>query len=431
MYVQATAAGNAAETQESALHDHVLCSALDRLEAKGSGTSSAHRKGEHKEGGREQRVKAVKRPAAWRPPPGAKLSRNQIFHYRRRAVEQYAVYLGLDLRLDGELLWLAEEGLYAPVPDGYKEMHDITGTPYYYHMASKTTLWEHPLDAEYRQKLRGMRSIHDLADPDLGKVRSWIQQQQQQHAEGGVGAAAGGRQSIVGRVLPFLTGTLLLLVLLATAGYAAVEVYRVRGLMYSPGPITAQIAGALGSSAAAVEAGMVFYKGDMHVPTNATRALAWFELAAALGDPRGLRLAATVLFKGEGEVAKDMARAAALFHKAAVLGDAFSMSYYGLTHYQGSGVERDDEAAVVWVKQGAEAGDAMGMLVYAVMFLEGRALTRDMEAALKWLLLAKEHGSEDATVLERVNGYMEYVEQHVGPQERIDAHRAAAAFRVR
>ena len=143
---------------------------------------------------------------------------------------------------------------------------------------------------------------------------------------------------------------------------------------------------------------MVFYKGDMHVPTNATRALAWFELAAALGDPRGLRLAATVLFKGEGEVAKDMARAAALFHKAAVLGDAFSMSYYGLMHYQGSGVERDDEAAVVWVKQGAEAGDAMGMLVYAVMFLEGRALTRDMEAALKWLLLAKEHGSEDATV---------------------------------
>ena len=73
----------------------------------------------------------------------------------------------------------------------------------------------------------------------------------------------------------------------------------------------------------------------------------------------------------------------------------------------------------------------MGMLVYAVMFLEGRALTRDMEAALKWLLLAKEHGSEDATVLERVNGYMEYVEQHVGAQERIDAHRAAAAFRVR
>ena len=50
---------------------------------------------------------------------------------------------------------------------------------------------------------------------------------------------------------------------------------------------------------------------------------------------------------------------------------------------------------------------------------------------MKWLLLAKEHGSEDATVLERVNGYMEYVEQHVGPQERIDAHRAAAAFRVR
>jgi hypothetical protein len=43
-------------------------------------------------------AKAVKRPAAWHPPQGVKLSRNQIFQCRRRAVEEYAVYLGFDLR---------------------------------------------------------------------------------------------------------------------------------------------------------------------------------------------------------------------------------------------------------------------------------------------------------------------------------------------
>jgi hypothetical protein len=60
-------------------------------------STGSHRKGE--EGKNAKPVaKAVKRPPAWHPPPGTKLSRNQIFHYRRRAVEHYAQYLGFDLR---------------------------------------------------------------------------------------------------------------------------------------------------------------------------------------------------------------------------------------------------------------------------------------------------------------------------------------------
>ena len=80
--------------------------------------AGAHRKGEAGvASSAKPMAKAVKRPVAWNPPAGAKLSRNQIFNYRRRAVEHYAHYLGFDLRLDSELLWLAEEGLYAPVPE--------------------------------------------------------------------------------------------------------------------------------------------------------------------------------------------------------------------------------------------------------------------------------------------------------------------------
>jgi hypothetical protein len=180
-------------------------------------------------------AKAVKRPAAWHPPPGVKMSRNQVFLYRRRAVEQYAQYLGLDLRYVGSvggcglgrqhagpcaapragaasirsacarLLFRAacltsgpragstasccgsrRRACTRPCPrsaacfcahaallqhsrgsdaralpvcphQGYTEMLDLNGTPYYYHTATKSVSWEHPLDAEYRSKLRGMR----------------------------------------------------------------------------------------------------------------------------------------------------------------------------------------------------------------------------------------------------------------------------------
>ena len=46
--------------------------------------------------------------------------------------------------------WLAEEGLYADLPEGYKEMKDFTGNPYYYNETTKTASWEHPLDDVYR-----------------------------------------------------------------------------------------------------------------------------------------------------------------------------------------------------------------------------------------------------------------------------------------
>ena len=180
------------------------------IEATGTGqdaTLTAEYAASHRKGGAETApraiARAVRRPQAWQPPRGAKLSRNQMFRYRRRAVEQYAEYLGLDLRLDGELLWLAEEGLYAAVPEGYKEMRDLHGTPYYYHLASRTVSWEHPLDAEYRNKMRGMRTIHDLADPGIGKIRTWLKEQ----ADGaGAPSPRQPKRTLLQRVLQVQTG---------------------------------------------------------------------------------------------------------------------------------------------------------------------------------------------------------------------------------
>ncbi len=46
-----------------------------------------------------------------------------------QVVVEYAVYLGIDVQAEGHLLWIAEEGLRAPLPDGYSEHADSDGAP--------------------------------------------------------------------------------------------------------------------------------------------------------------------------------------------------------------------------------------------------------------------------------------------------------------
>lgn len=45
-------------------------------------------------------------------------------------LEAYARYLGLDPVADAELMWIAKEGLSAPLPDAWAEFVDETGHIY-------------------------------------------------------------------------------------------------------------------------------------------------------------------------------------------------------------------------------------------------------------------------------------------------------------
>ena len=63
-----------------------------------------------------------------------------------QVVVEYAVYLGIDVRAEGHLLWIAEEGLRAPLPEGFTEHADADGTPFFVSAATGESSWEHPLD---------------------------------------------------------------------------------------------------------------------------------------------------------------------------------------------------------------------------------------------------------------------------------------------
>ena len=66
-------------------------------------------------------------------------------------VLEYAQYLGMDAHEDAELLWIAEQALRAPVPDGWEEMMDPFGDLYFFNETTSQATRQHPMDGYYQQ----------------------------------------------------------------------------------------------------------------------------------------------------------------------------------------------------------------------------------------------------------------------------------------
>ena len=66
-------------------------------------------------------------------------------------VLEYAVYLGMQLDEDQELLWIADTALQAEDPEGWVQQESPSGDTYYVNEVTKQVLWQHPLDYMYQQ----------------------------------------------------------------------------------------------------------------------------------------------------------------------------------------------------------------------------------------------------------------------------------------
>lgn len=62
----------------------------------------------------------------------------------------YARYLGIDPFTDGDLMWVAEEALAAPLPSEWTEHHDSSDRVFYYNVISHASSWTHPLEQVHR-----------------------------------------------------------------------------------------------------------------------------------------------------------------------------------------------------------------------------------------------------------------------------------------
>ena len=81
----------------------------------------------------------------------------------------YARHLGMNLIQDLDLLWIAEQALNAPIPDGWTENFAEDGTVYYSNHKTGLTTHSHPLDEYYRKLYKRSLEVKLLSSKDLRK----------------------------------------------------------------------------------------------------------------------------------------------------------------------------------------------------------------------------------------------------------------------
>ena len=83
--------------------------------------------------------------------PQISLSEKKINLLKQQAIKEHAKYLGMDLLVDKEFLWIANQSLLAPLPPDWEQFESHDGTFYYFHQRSNKSTWIHPLDDHYRK----------------------------------------------------------------------------------------------------------------------------------------------------------------------------------------------------------------------------------------------------------------------------------------
>lgn len=73
-------------------------------------------------------------------------------------IHGYAKFLGIDLEKDQEFLFIAEEGLKAPVPEPWKTFFNENDEIFYVNSETGEKMYDHPLDEEYRQKFLRLKA---------------------------------------------------------------------------------------------------------------------------------------------------------------------------------------------------------------------------------------------------------------------------------
>ncbi|CAM9779321.1 unnamed protein product [Ascophyllum nodosum] len=66
-------------------------------------------------------------------------------HIFKKSVRDHAIVMGMVLPEDEQHLWIAEESLFAPIPEGWVRLEDEDSRhSYYYNQASGNSTWDHP-----------------------------------------------------------------------------------------------------------------------------------------------------------------------------------------------------------------------------------------------------------------------------------------------
>jgi centrosomal protein CEP164 len=102
-----------------------------------------------------------------------------------KTVHDHARYLGLDPARHPQLLWIAVEALTAKVPSDWRVAATKTGAAYFYNTRTRETMWEHPLEEQFKSMVREQLAKIGELSPDRGIGSNG-------RAKGGGGGGGGG-----------------------------------------------------------------------------------------------------------------------------------------------------------------------------------------------------------------------------------------------
>lgn len=99
-------------------------------------------------------ARAARRPRVSSFPPASRSETDSPRPPSRRPrpeIVDYAKWLGMDLEAEKDLMWIAREGLKAPLPEHWKPCKTPgTGDIYYFNFQTGDSVWEHPCDEHYK-----------------------------------------------------------------------------------------------------------------------------------------------------------------------------------------------------------------------------------------------------------------------------------------
>uniref|UniRef100_A0A915IBZ2 WW domain-containing protein n=1 Tax=Romanomermis culicivorax TaxID=13658 RepID=A0A915IBZ2_ROMCU len=66
-------------------------------------------------------------------------------------INEYAELIGIDPSKEAQLMWIARQGITAPLPVDWKPVQTDDGELYFHNNKTNQSLWEHPSDQKFRQ----------------------------------------------------------------------------------------------------------------------------------------------------------------------------------------------------------------------------------------------------------------------------------------
>ncbi|XP_028400328.1 centrosomal protein of 164 kDa-like [Dendronephthya gigantea] len=94
---------------------------------------------------------------------------DEDFQPSEEEILEYARAIDIDPEKEKELLWIAKEGIVAPLPPDWKPCQDPNGEIYYFNFATGESIWDHPCDEYYRRLVAEERKKNESSGGTTAK----------------------------------------------------------------------------------------------------------------------------------------------------------------------------------------------------------------------------------------------------------------------